>query len=260
MIRRSQLSTLALTATLILLATGCQEQSPSAPGADSPRSEVTGLSAEERATLYPVLSEIVSEAGKVTFYNAGDGSVFMTQLFDAGRNPIVGESMDGLTYADIHALLAPGEPVPEQLASDTFRISLPPNHEFGPAEAAPLAGESGGPLAKTAGQWDLWFQQNYCDDVNQCLLNRTGSSTDWVQSTNRKYSLFWVMLYQGSQITIKVKVGGNTVATGTVLYGQVLQASGTSGTNWLGVREKKTHRMEISDGSGDGWHIAAWYL
>jgi hypothetical protein len=258
---KTKISTLALVVSVILLATGCQQEpSPVSPAVDSPRSDIPGLTAEEKSTLYPVLSEVTSGTSKVTFYDAGDGSVFMTQLFDAGRNPLVDESMDGLTFAEIHSRLAPGKPVPALLAKNTFRIAAPVEHEFGPVEAAPLLGEPGAPLGKVAGQWDLWFQQNYCDDVNQCLLNRTGSSTDWVQSTNRKYSVFWVMLYQGSQITTKIKVDGNTVVTGTVLYGQVWSGWGQSGTNWLGAREKKTHRLEISDGSGDGWHIAAWYL
>lgn len=245
-----------------LTASGCSEQettSPAGPAVDRPESGTTGITAAEKATLYPVIAELASGTSKVTFYDAGEGNVYMTQLMDAGRDPLVEKSMDGLTYAEFHARLAPGMPVPVLLAAarDTFRIALPEDLESG--ESASLPGTSG-TLAKRAGQWDLWFQQNYCVSVNQCLLNRTGAATDWVQSTYRKYSFFNVLVYQGYQITTMVKIAGNTGVTGTVLYGQVWYGSGRSGTDFWGYREKKTHRLDISDGSGDGWHIAASYI
>ena len=236
---------------------GCNQESPS--GNPSGPSESNPSNTTEIRSLEKLVDIKVGEKS-VTLYKGPEQTFLVEAVQPKGEPSLLTPEMNGWNWKQIQEKLAPGQKAAEGLEAIPFHsqesIGTPAPIYSGEGNISTSLTETGpGPLAKTAADAG-WFQTNFCTNGNAfswCLLNRSGGD-DWGWS-NCKMSFINIIVNFGVQIQLKIKIGGSNTLTTTILNDNYVHSwTSTSGKNWLGLIKQETHRYDITNTAGSGWH------
>lgn len=236
---------------------GCQEGNP----VTQPNPDAAAPVQGQR-----VISELKVGDGAVTFYSNGKFLSFLEKR-KPGAAPIISDDMNGLTFAEIYARLAPGQRVPEELSDVRDRYSVIPSHEIVAQDSSDGNHQDVEPvtppfLAKTADLNDAWFHDNYCNKIwsawsgyKACLLNRAGPGTDWAWA-NATRSAVYVYPHTGTFIHLNGKVDGSGIFDADLLTGWVYYYYMYSASKWysFGCRTTLQHYYTITHTLNQFWH------
>ena len=147
----------------------------------------------------------------------------MVEKQEPNSSPILGKDLEGLTWSEIHQRLAPGKPVPAEVAN----------------LKTPFALNSGS-------------QNGY----KACMLNQTGWTWAWVGSYCNTSSVD-INPWRGSVVHIRGKMGDQVVFDYDMLAGGYAHyyfwmTEGRNGSRiWVG-----NHRYDLTAAPGHAWHWA----
>ena len=247
---------IACAALGTLLLVGCNENNSVTSPADKPATANPGQR---------VVSEIKVGDGSLTFI--ANGNYFaVVEKRTTKSVPILGKEMDGLTWSEIHQRLAPGKPVPSELAGNKVPFSArigegPVVMEEGQGSYSGSGRGDPQPLAKAMDPNDAWFAANYCqfsgwNAYKACMLNQTGWTWAYAYASV-KLSKVFINPWLGQQVHIRGTVGSYVVfdydmlAGGQALYNFYMESS----RDWFfGTLNQERHRYDLTAAPGHAWH------
>ena len=152
-----------------------------------------------------LLSEIQVDGGTVSFYASGQ-DVMIHEYSPSGSGPLLGKSLDGLTLSEIHQRLAPGKPVPAELAAFTEPYQVPQQNETSTSEVAPA-------LAKQADMSEAEFRSLHCswwpyvNSYKYCYPNQNGGTINRMNGYGSR-SYFAMVINSDNPIYLIARVNG----------------------------------------------------
>jgi hypothetical protein len=259
---RSTLTICSLLSMSLLLACVPEMDEATPPSSGEPPQQTYDPAPGQR-----VISRIEVKNGTLTFETFGDGFAILEQQ-RPGTEPILSKDMDGLTLAELHRQLAPGQPVPEELARSNVRYQASPR-EFSPepgfAQSKTPAAGVGAPLptdpptlALDDGYAD--FERNHCylfyaNGFRGCWRNQGGPSYNWVWGWGWR-SEFWLLPFTGdAPAGITAFVDGSLTGRWSFPVGVNSHLITLSAENFWNCRPNKEHRYNITHTEPTRFHI-----
>ena len=226
-----------------LVGFGACAASTDADASDTDRE--TAVSAEQR-----LLAAVDIEGGKAQFVATGPDELWITTDTVGVSSPLHDPALRGLNAAETYEYWT-GTKAPAELVEHASRMARPDNalvHEIAHSEVG------GGVGVTTAALSGTDFMNGYCDGMEYCWLNRTGT---WENEERARYWLGYVDAVQGD-MTIQMRrrdvAGGwGNVWTKDLPGGHVYGALGATSD----AVNKRPLKFKIYNADGDIWQLAA---
>lgn len=203
------------------------------------------MSEEEEAQSGPITTLDLANGGRVDFYEAAPGQILVSARGDLP--PEVEDLKPLELYQALSGTPAPASLREAQLRADLALAARPPR------SASPSDAVTAPARTETSSLTGTDFQSAWCNpgtvDFDYCWLSRTNnysidiSSVDWLHAHANSCSG-----------TFLLSVYNKTLFSWNLLYSDTV--TGSTYVSTYSPTDNDTYRVEISQASGDCWHLA----